>query len=293
MTPDAALVVCRFLNDASAMLLWGTCAYLATLMPKDLALEIGRRLQLFSFVTAAVAVATTAVTLPLGAAAIGDGWRDAVDPATVRAVLFETGVGEAWQARATAALLLTISLASPFPGFRATALSAGLLLASLAATGHAAMHEGWLGLAHRVNDAAHVLSGGAWLGALVPLLLVLRADDDIRHKTDAALALRRFSTAGHIAVALVVATGVVNTVLVLGRWPTDWSSPYQAMLATKIVVVLAMVALAAVNRYLLVPQIACGRLGAVRAIRFGAVAEIALGLSAIGLVAVFGMLEPT
>jgi copper resistance protein D len=292
MTPDAALVVCRFFNDASAMLLWGTYAYLATLAPRDLALGIGRSLRSFRVVMVAVAVATTAMALPLEAAAIGDGWRHAVDPATITAVLFETSVGRAWQARAAATLLLALSLAAPFPGFRATALSAGLCLASLAATGHAAMREGWLGLSQRVNDATHLLSGGAWLGALVPLLLILRAGDDPNHRTDATLALHRFSTAGHFAVALVVATGIVNTALVLGRWPTDWSSTYQAMLAAKIAVVLAMIVLATVNRYILVPEIAGGRADAVRAIRLGAAAEIALGLSAIGLVSVFGTLEP-
>jgi putative copper export protein len=37
------------------------------------------------------------------------------------------------------------------------------------------MQEGWRGVAHRVNDALHVLSGGAWLGALVPLVPILAA----------------------------------------------------------------------------------------------------------------------
>ena len=292
MTPDAALVVCRFFNDASAMLLWGAYAYLATLTPRDLALGIGQPLRWFRVALVVVAVATAAAALPLEAAAISDGWHGAVDLATIRAVLFETSVGRAWQTRAAATSLLALSLAAPFPGFQATALGAGLCLASLAATGHAAMREGWLGLAQRVNDATHLLSGGAWLGALVPLLLILRASDDPSHRTDATLALHRFSTAGHFAVALVVATGIVNTALVLGRWPTNWSSPYQAMLAAKIAVVLAMIVLAAVNRYILVPEIAGGRDGAVRAIRLGAAAEIALGLCAIGLVSAFGMLEP-
>jgi putative copper resistance protein D len=69
------------------------------------------------------------------------------------------------------------------------------------------MQDGWPGVAHRVNDAVHVLSSGAWLGALVPLLIILWRVD-IR---EADLALRRFSTAGHVIVALVIASGVIDT----------------------------------------------------------------------------------
>ena len=294
INPEVALAACRFLHDASAMLLFGAFAYLATLVPQELAWEVGRRLQSARVLLIALAVATTAAALPVQTALIGDGWPDALDPATVRAVLFETSVGGAWQAQAAAALLVAAALAVRAPYRQAaTALAAGLLVMSLALTGHAVMQEGWLGLAHRVNDAVHVLSGGAWLGALVPLLLTLAALNDPERSGAAEMALRRFSSAGHVAVALVVLSGVINTILVLGRWPTDWSSPYQAMLAAKIALVVTMVGLALVNRYGFVPRLAAHRPAAVRAIRSGTIAELALGLGIIGLVSVFGMLAPT
>ena len=213
--------------------------------------------------------------------------------ATIRAVLFETGVGRVWQAQAGAALLLAASLAMPRRlRAKATAATSGLLLAMLALTGHAAMHEGLLGLGHRANDALHVLAGGAWLGALLPVLLVLGGLDDPRRQRDAGIALRRFSAAGHAAVALVVATGAVNTMLVLGRLPADWSSPYQALLAIKIALVLTMAMLALINRYVLVPRLSRGRDAAVRGLRSATLAEIGLGVAVIGCVAVFGLLEP-
>ena len=91
-------------------------------------------------------------------------------------------------------------------GIRPAAMAAasGLLLAALALTGHAVMQDGWLGAAHRLNDAVHVLSASAWLGALVPLLLILKrlgASGEHRETIDA---LMRFSIAGQIVVALVV-----------------------------------------------------------------------------------------
>ena len=155
------------------------------------------------------------------------------------------------------------------------------------------MQQGWLGVGHRVNDAVHVLCGGAWLGALVPFFVILRNLGASEDRREAGLALMRFSTAGHVIVVLVVASGVINIMLTLGRWPTDWSSPYQVMLASKIAVVALMVALATVNRYAFVPWLARNRLGGLRAIKLGTVTEIVLGLAVLALVSVFGILDPT
>lgn len=292
-SPEAALAACRFLHDVSAMLLWGAFAYLVTLVPGDLAGEVGRRLHGFRLAAIGVAVLTTAAALPVEAAMIGSGWSAALDAGTVRTVLLQTSVGQAWQVQAAAALLLLATLLAP-PGARqaATAIASGLLVASLALTGHAVMQEGWPGIAHRANDALHVLSGGAWLGALLPLALILRVLGDLERGVGAGAALRRFSTAGHVAVALVVASGIVNTMLVLGRWPTDLSSPYQAMLLAKVLLVGMMIGLAVVNRYRFVPRLARQGADAARAIRVGTAFELALGLAVVGLVSVFGMLTP-
>ena len=293
LRPDEALALCRFLHDGAGLVLWGAYAFLWALIPKQLADHLGRRLEPLRLAAVAVAVATAVAVLPLEAAVIGEGWVDGINPATVQAVLFETSVGWAWMAQAVVALLLAGTLTVPLRlRLGSTALASGLLLATLTLTGHAAMHEGALGVAHRLNDAVHVLAAGAWLGALVPLLPLLRALDDRDLSHGAGLALRRFSVSGHFAVALVVLTGSLNTMLVLGRWPTDWSSPYQAMLAAKAALVLVMTALALVNRYLLVPMLARSRGSVIRTLREATMIEIALGFAVVGLVSVFGLLEP-
>ena len=175
MSPDAALAVCRFLHDASAMLVWGSSLYLWLLAAGDIGPTIGRRLRPFAVAAVALAAATTIIALPLETALIGDGWSYALDLPTIRDVVFDTSVGEAWQVQAVMAVILLGTLAVP-TGIRPAAMAAasGLLLAALALTGHAVMQDGWLGAAHRLNDAVHVLSAGAWLGALVPLLLILK-----------------------------------------------------------------------------------------------------------------------
>lgn len=293
MSPDAALAVERALHDAATLLCWGCFGYLATLVPHQLAGAVGARLRGFRVAAIVLAVGATMVALPLEVAAIGDGWSAIADWGTTKAVLFETSVGGAWQAQAALALLLAATLALPARWQAGgTAIASGLLLASLALTGHAAMQEGRLGVLHRLNDAVHVLAGGAWLGSLLPLLLVLETIDTPLHHAEAALALQRFSTAGHAAVAAVVGTGVANTLLVLGRWPTDLSSPYQALLATKIGLVFVMTTLALANRYIVVPRMKRDPITSAKALRVATMVEIALGFGIVGLVGVFGLLEP-
>lgn len=275
------------------MLLWGASAYLAALVPGGLAAATGKRLQSLRIAATAMAAAATAALLPLETATIAGDGTAALDPATLGAVLSTTSVGTAWLVEAGAAILLIAATAVPARHrAAATAAAAGLLLAGITFTGHAVMQAGSTGAMHRVNDALHVLSAGAWLGALVPLLPVLAALGDRTFQAEAAVALRRFSAAGHGAVALTIATGAVNTLLTLGHWPTDWSSPYQAMLAAKIGLAAAMVGLALVNRYVVGPRIETRRSWTIRALRRGTAIEIGLGLGAIGLVAVFGMLDP-
>lgn len=291
--PDTALAVCRSLHDASLMLLWGTSAYLCLMVPKALADRVWHMFAGVSVVTALIAVLATLISLPLAAASIGDGWSDAIDCGTLHAVLFETTVGQAWQAQAAAALILLIALLlSGRWRHQGIALGSGLGLAALVLTGHASMHEGWLKTAHRANDILHVLAGGGWLGALVPLIPILRLLSQLGYRVEALLALRRFSTAGHIAVALVIVSGIANTMLVLKHLPTDWSSSYQALLGLKIALVASMSLLAIVNRYVLVPRIGHDQERAPNTIRLGSIAEIVLGIAVIALVAVFGMLEP-
>ncbi len=285
----AALATCRFVQDAAVLLLWGASAYLLWLVPEPLASTLQARLPVGAGVAVALAAVATAAELPIEAASVGDGWRDALDLSVVGALLTGTSGGQAWMVQAAAAgLLVLFGLAPPRPRLFGTAGAAALMLVGLSLTGHAVMQEGWLGAVHRINDALHVLSAGAWFGALVPVLLILPRLARPGERTEAASALRRFSRAGHVAVALLLLTGAANAALVLGRWPTNLRSPYEALLDAKIVSVAAMAALAVVDRYVLVPRLPA----ALPALRRATLAEVPLGLLAVALVAVFGLLDP-
>ncbi len=291
--PSTAIEICRFLHDSALLLLWGSAAFVAFLMPPSLAAPTLRPFGGLPIAAAGLAVLTTVAALPLQAAALGDGWSDAVNEATVYAVLLESPFALFFQVQAVAGLLLVLAFSRRADRRMATvAIASALGLAGLALTGHASMEDGLLRIAHRINDVVHLLAGGAWVGALIPFVVVLRMLAVPEYHAAAQVALRRFSNFGHGAVFTVLATGVVNSIMTLGRWPTDWSSPYQLMLTMKIGAVGMMTCLAIVNRYIFVPAIAENPEAALRSIRRASVVEILLGIAAIGLVAVFGTFDP-
>ena len=218
---------------------------------------------------------------------IGDGWQDAAAPGMLWAVVSATSVGTAWlmDVAMSALLVLALLLRPPMRSMAALSCS-GLVLSSLVLTGHAMMHEGWIGYLQQANDLVHVLAAGAWLGALLPLTIVLRGYREKTCHRSHDIALRRFSAAGQAAVLLILLTGIANTLLIVGGWPTGWTSLYQLLLWAKVAVVLVMVGLACRNHFVLAPRIGTHRRLASSAIRKAAFAELALGFTAVALVAV-------
>jgi putative copper resistance protein D len=286
--PETVLVICRFVFDAAAIFLWGAAAYLVVAVPRRLAGRIAARLASAQRIAVILAILALILLLPAESAMIGDGW-DSVDISGMVDVMVETGVGWAWMAQAAGTVFLLCLLTVPAARRQAaTAVVSALLLATLAISGHAAMDDGWLGIAHQANHVLHLLSGGAWLGALVPVLLILRR----LAEQEARLALMRFSTLGHGAVALVIVTGLINTFLIVGKLPLDWSFLYQILLSAKIALAAAMTILAVINRYVFVPRLKADPDHAVKAILRGTVAEIILGAIVLALVAWFGTLDP-
>jgi putative copper resistance protein D len=71
-----------------------------------------------------------------------------------------------------------------------------------------------------------------------------------------------------------------------------WTSPYQVLLTIKIALVAAMIALALINGYKLLPDIEDGKDAAIRTMSRQTIAELVLAACVIALVAVFGMLDP-
>ncbi|GAA1937940.1 CopD family protein [Nocardioides hwasunensis] len=102
-------------------------------------------------------------------------------------------------------------------------------------------------------DVLHLLAGALWLGGLVAIGLVLA---DLAARDDSgALVLARFSACASGVLALLVVTGTVLAWRIAGSWGELVDSGYGGLLLVKVVVVLVAVAIAAWNRFSLLPRL--------------------------------------
>ncbi|MGH1570296.1 CopD family protein [Methylobacterium sp. P31] len=207
---------------------------------------------------------------------------------TVQIILTESSFSTVWLVRLGAALLLLLAAVArpPSPGI---ALPVAVLLISEGWSGHA-VAWGTLG---SVNLALHALCAALWLGGLMPLwLVVLAAYRGCSDFQSAERALRRFSVAAAVAVSGVVATGVVNTWHMLGG-TVNFTDTYVRVLAFKVVLVMVMIGLAALNRYRFLPRLRTARPRTGLRLLVSSIAlEQLLGLLVLLDVSALGMMNP-
>ncbi|AHF73839.1 Copper resistance protein D [Candidatus Sodalis pierantonius str. SOPE] len=290
----AWFAACRFIHFAALIQLAGVLLFSERLAPPALQPLLRRAFRRSQSGLALVGLLTAIALLALQAGLMGQGWPDTLRLEVWRAVL-HTSFGQVWfwhlmLALATCGATLGAP-ASPWRYPLLLMLSMAALL-SLAFTGHAAMYDGLRGVAQRCNQMLHLLAVAGWLGGLWPRLLTLRWLRRARLRAGALTALMAYSRSGHVWVALVILTGVLNTFLVLGHWPLELGQPYSRMLLIKTAAVAAMVMLALTNRYRVVPTMRTDEPRAIKRLTLLTLMEIALGALALLLVSVFAMLEP-
>jgi putative copper resistance protein D len=287
-----ALASCRFVHFLAAMLAFGSSAYLRCYAPADLRLAMSPTIRRLAVAASLIALLTAVLWLALEAASMANDPGAAVDPQAIGAVLTGTAFGQAWILHlALTAAFVVAALFAPRDAWTTIAVLSGLVLASLALVGHAAMQTGVEGAAHRANHATHLLAAAAWIGGLIPFVMCLDAYARDSLRRAAVDAMMRFSFWGHFIVATIVATGIVNIALTSGHAPMPPTTPYRALIDIKIVLVAAMIGLAVVNRYLLVPRLRASA-SALAGLRAISVANVAIGSVVVALVSVFALLDP-
>ena len=206
-------------------------------------------------------------------------------------VLTETRFGQVTIARLALAAVLAALMVWPATRLLQIVVAAGLI-GLLAFVGHAGATPGTAGVIHLVSDIVHLCAAAGWLGALPGLVVVLgRARRDDPWKTIASEATQRFSRLGTICVVLLLATGIINSWSLLNG-PRDLiTTNYGELLLLKIGLFLAMVLIAAMNRFYLTPRLPAA--GALRALRRNSIAETALGLGVLAIVGLLGTLSPS
>jgi copper resistance protein D len=288
---DEALVLSRLLHFTATFLLFGASAFLWKMAPAELSDRLEAQLRGLLRLAVIVTAVTAVIWLMLVAGSMGEGWEDTVRAATLREVLLETRFGNVWLVRLglIAMLVATVALAGGYRS-RDVVVASGLVIASLGLVGHAAMDAGLLAVLRGINHAGHLLSAGLWVGGLVPLAVVLGEDRSAKVEA-VSTTLRRFSGMGHVVVALVIATGAINTWFILGGWSINFGSTYQSLLLAKIILVMVMIVLAIINRYAILPSLKSNN-SAFQQLYRSTLIESCLGLMAIGLVSYFATLEP-
>ena len=217
-----------------------------------------------------------ALDLPLSALAQGAAWQAGLATAYgatafVAAAALLAGIGGI----AATARHPLIKRGCALVGF----LGVGL---ALALSGHAATAEPRL--VSRPAVFVHAVCVAFWIGALLPLYASRRAAP----QDDAAL--NRFSRVIPLPLALLIAAGGWLAFAQLERTDALWTTRYGEVLALKLAAVLALLALAAANRYRFVPRLRAK--GVSRPLVLALGGELAIALLILGLVALWRFTPP-
>lgn len=290
MMLSACYIALRFAHFAALMVLLGCTAYGVLLTPGRFGVVLIRRLQTAWRPAIWWSLISSGLLLCAQAGLMGDGWTDTVDPSVWLAVLgTQFGAVWIWQlVLAVATAVVAVVKPRKMPELLLLLTFAQLVL--LAGVGHATMHDGFLGAVQRVNHAIHLLSAAFWVGGLLPLLVCMWLASKLPWRETAIESMMRFSRYGHLAVAAVIISGIVNGLLIVG-WKIPLESNYFRLLLLKILLVGVMVILALINRYWLVPRFNRSALAQRRFIQLTWL-EVILSAAVLLLVSIFAIQEP-
>jgi putative copper resistance protein D len=293
---DGLIILARFLQLAALCFLAGGALLRLVVAPSRLA-------RACEIAVAAVALASALTWLAGVAAEMAGGFSELLAPDTLAAVLLETRFGRLWSVRlALLAAMLALTCA---PRTRRTDVImlalAGAAIAALAGVGHGTAGAGPVGALHVLADVVHLLCAAAWLGGLAALAVLMglafHADEKEAAVAAVRRALPRFSRLGYIAVAALLLTGCINTVILVPRPEQLLTSDYGRVLLVKLGLVALMVAFALLNHFVLAPRVLGVRAGDdgarnMRALWHSVAVEQATGLAVLAVVAVLGTIHP-
>jgi len=304
---DAALAVTRAIHFGATMLVFGELVFVvlvagprwrAAMSSANARDTLDRHV--FAFVAWALAIAAVSglAWLVIEATQMsGATIAQVLAEGTVSVVLRETEFGHVFVLRGLLWLALVASLVSMHRGRgnvprAAAALAlvlAGAFVAMLADAGHAAAASGGtIRVLHLGADAAHLVAAAAWLGALPPLVQCLA------HAPPGEALARlatRFSALGIGCVAVLLASGIVNTLFLVGSFAALFGTAYGQLLDVKLALFAVMLGLAATNRSRLAPRLV-DMDNARRALARNASLEIMTGVAIVAIVGALGTMVP-
>ena len=165
----------------------------------------------------------------------------------------------------------------------AAIVSTLLLGAALAASGHAgSAPPQWLA---RPAVFIHGVAIAAWVGSLLPLLMLLRGEQGVG-------ALSRFSRVIPWVLALLLISGATLALLQLDSFQSLWTTDYGRILSAKLSLLLLLLGVATFNRYALTARVQRGDARARLWMRRLICAELLLVAMILALVATWRFTQP-
>ncbi len=266
----------RWLNYLAMMLLFGGFAFRSLVLVPALrraidgsdrtqAVKVGtRRIVSVLWVAVVLLAATSVLALVLQAADVFDkSFGESLSP-DVLALVLKTGYGSSWILQVGSLIVIAFILlvlssklkrnpkAEPSGLWWAGLLAGAALLVAPSWTGHAMLSVKHFRLAV-LTDWLHLLAGGFWVGGLFQLALtwpklVPTITKQLRPKVLHHL-IRSFTRIAMPTVVLLVLAGLYNTWAHVPGISALWITPYGQALAVKLLLVLFMLLLGAINNY--------------------------------------------
>jgi copper transport protein len=198
----------------------------------------------------------------------------------------ETSYGRTAIVAATALFAGLLAMAA-----RSVAVSRALSLAGLLGVGLALALSGHASTAEprpfsAVAVFVHAVCVALWIGALLPLYAGVHA------APQASTELRRFSRVIPLPLLLLLVSGLWLAFVQVDRVEALWTTPYGQVLSCKLLAVLALLGLGAVNRYRLVPRYQAKGAAAARAFARVLAIELTIALAILALVALWRFTPP-
>ena len=276
--------VARGLSMAGAMAVFGTALLrLGVAQPalaasaKETRRRARRHLVSLSWAGLVLAIGAGGLWLMMETANLAPDGSPSSFLATLPVVLWDFRFGWLLQGRLT--LLLLAVLLSAWRGENLLSLAGATMLAGAAVAfeaglGHGVSMGGALGAALSTTEVLHLLSAGAWLGALPGLLMLAGLLESERAKQ----MVTRFSRFGLACVLVLAATILVQGWVLMGGLPGLIGTDYGRIALAKLCLFLLLLAVAALNRFRLAPVM---RSTGPRHLRISIAVETVTGLLAI------------
>jgi putative copper resistance protein D len=278
----------RFIHFSTLMLVFGCLLFTNRLAHAHFERLLMRKFLCLQRVCLGFCAGSALLMYALQGGLMGAGWQDVWQP-EIWGVLVDTQFGRVWLWQM---IVSVVALGAAFlqPKHPGRLLLCGFQIALLAGVGHAATHDGIPGILQRTNHAVHLFCASAWFGGLLPLIYCMTLTRR-RWQKPAVFAMMRFSRYGHLAVAGVLITGVLNVLMIQGAdW--TWHSAWAFALLFKSALVALMVVIAIVNRYVLVPRLSLNNSQARHSLILMTWTEVVLGAAVLATVSLFATWEP-